>query len=334
MNKTFNVALIGCGTISTNHLNALTKLENVRVVALCDLKPEKAEAKLAQFGIDAKIYTDYDLLLEKEDLDAVHIATPHYLHCEMTLKALKKNINDFLEKPTCISNEELDMLIAAEKESSASVCVCFQNRFNPSTALVEKLIEEDGGAKSAFGTVFWYRSEKYYTESGWRGQPETEGGGVMINQAIHTLDLLTRFVGTPESVIATKANHHLMGIINVEDSCEGIIKFTDGKRANFYVTTSFEGKDCTTLTVVTNKKRLVMIMNSKVYVNGEPVAIPESATAYVGKEVYGNGHVYLIAKFYEALMSGDEMPVTLENSQYALRILLAAYKSNDNEILI
>ena len=331
MNGTFNVALVGCGTISTNHLNALSKIPNAKVVALCDVKTERAEAAKEKFSLDCRIYSDYSEMLKRESLDTVHICTPHYLHAPMAIEALGLNLSVFLEKPICISNDEITALLEAEKNSLGKVCVCFQNRSNPSVSLAKKLVNEDGGAKSAYGSVFWYRSEKYYTESGWRGTYATEGGGVMINQAIHTIDLLCQFLGTPTTVCATKSNHHLKGIIEVEDSCEGVIGFENGKRANFYATTSFDGKDSTTVYIVTEKKRTVMIQQSKVYLDGTEIEDPTLVTDYVGKECYGNGHVTLISKFYSALAEGADMPVTLESAQYALRILLAAYRSCDQE---
>lgn len=334
MVKTFNVALVGCGTIAPNHLSALTKIPNVKIVALCDKNLEKASKRKAEYSLDANIYDDFLTMLDTEKLDSVHVATPHYLHCEMTVEALKRGINVFLEKPACISNDELEIMKRAEEASEAKICVCFQNRFNPSTTIAEKIAEEDGGIISAFGSVFWYRSEPYYTNSGWRGAYATEGGGVMINQAIHTIDLLCHFLGKPESVIATKANHHLKGIIEVEDSCEGIVRFENGKKANFYATTSFEGRDATILYLVTEKKRAVQIQYSSVYVDGEKIDDPSLVTDFVGKECYGNGHNYLIAKYYDALASDKDMPVTLESAQYALKILLAAYNSSDEETKI
>lgn len=334
MDNIYKVALVGCGTIAPNHLRALKSIPYVRIVALCDINSEKAEKRKSEYELDCQIYTDFDSMLESEKLDSVHIATPHYLHAPMTVKALKKGINVFLEKPMCISCEEIAEIMKAESESSAKVCVCFQNRFNPSTILAERIAKEDGGVKSAFGSVFWYRDEKYYTNSGWRGKFATEGGGVMINQAIHTLDLLCYYLGKPESVMATVANHHLKDIIEVEDSAEGIITFDNGKKANFYTTTSFDGRDATILYLVTEKKRRIQLQYSAVYVDGEKVEDPSLVSDFIGKECYGNGHMYLIENYYDALKNNKEMPVTLESAQYALRILLASYKSNNEETKI
>lgn len=331
MEKIYNVALVGCGTIAPNHIRALLAVPFVKIVALCDKTIEKAEKRKTEFSLEANIYDDFVTMLNSEKLDSVHIATPHYLHAPMAIEVLKRNINVFLEKPVCINADELEALKMAEAESEGSLCVCFQNRFNPSTILAERIANEDGGVKSAFGSVFWYRNEKYYTDSGWRGKYETEGGGVLINQAIHTLDLLCYYLGTPKTVTATIANHHLKDIIEVEDSAEGIIEFDNGKKANFYATTAFDGKDATIVYLVTDKKRTIQIQYSGVYVNGVRVEDPSLVSDFMGKECYGNGHMYLIAKYYEALKDNAEMPVTLESAQYALRILLAAYKSENTE---
>ena len=326
--KKFKVALVGCGAIAPNHLGALSTNTDVEVVALCDTVKERAEARAAEYSLSSRIYTDYSELLSSEELDAVHICTPHYLHAPMTIAALEKNINVFLEKPACINREELSQMLEAEKKSAATVCVCFQNRLNPSTALAEKIINEDGGAIHAYGTIFWQRSKSYYTDSGWRGSMRTEGGGVMINQAIHTIDLMTQFLGTPTSVCATVSNHHLKGVIDVEDSAEGIIYYSEGKQANFYFTTSYLGKETTTISISTKNHR-IDIKSPDVYVDDVKICDPSLVSDYCGKECYGNGHKHLISKFYTALKNGTPVPISLSSAQYALRILLAAYKSHD-----
>lgn len=333
MDKIYKVALIGCGSISKNHLAALKALDFVKVVALCDVKIDKAEARKAEFDLDSRIYEDYHELLKHEELDAVHIATPHFLHAEMAIAALERNINVYLEKPIAISISETEKILAAESKSNARITVSFQTRFNPATIEAMKIAEADGGAISGYGSVFWERGEKYYTESGWRGSMTTEGGGVMINQAIHTLDLLCFFLGKPQKVCATTANHHLKGVIDVEDSCEGVILFEHGKQANFYATTAFKGYNATSLFLLT-KNHKIEIRDSKLYVDGQHRKEGNDHENFVSKACYGNGHFTMIAKFYEALDNGGEMPVTAESASYALKILLAAYRSDDEFITL
>lgn len=327
--KQFKAALVGLGVISYNHLSALSTLDNVKVVALCDIKRERAEERKKEFSLsDAKIYESYDEMLECEDLDAVHIMTPHYLHAEMAIKALEKNVNVCLEKPICINHEQISALLEAEKKSSAKITVCFQNRFAPALMMAKKLADEDG-VVSAYFANFWERTAEYYTESGWRGSYLTEGGGALINQAIHSIDHLISFMGKPKYVTATKSNHSLKGVIEVEDTAEGMIEFESGKFANFFATNAYHGYSTTNIFLET-KNHKIEIRNLRLYVDGElirEIEIPK----VIGKAVYGDGHITLITEFYRALEFGGDMPVSLESAQWALRVLLAAYKSNDKK---
>lgn len=329
----FKVALVGCGVISGNHLSGLCALENVEVVALCDIDFARAEQRKAEFDLDCHTYTSFDAMLDKEELDAVHIATPHYLHADMAISALKRNINVLLEKPAAISNSELEKIIQAERNSGGRVCICYQNRFNPTTLLAKRIIADDGGAITAQATVMWQRDEKYYRSGDWRGKRSTEGGGVMINQAIHTLDLLCILLGKPIAVTGTCANHHLKGIIDVEDSSEGMIEFDGGKTANFYATTSATHHNTTTL-LVSTKERVIEIRNSKFYINGERIDDSSLNTTYYGKPCYGEGHKLLIKAFYDAITTGESMPVPISEATDALRLIFATYASFDKRVTI
>ena len=331
MKKTFRIALVGCGVISYNHLSALANIDNVIVVALCDKRPENAEKRKTEFNLDSKIYTDYYEMLNAEELDAVHITTPHYLHAPMAIAALERDIFVCLEKPMCINRDEITALIEAEKRSRASVAVSFQTRYNTANIIAKKTAEEDG-IVSAYVSIFWERTNEYYTGSDWRGSYATEGGGVMINQAIHSIDHLIGILGKPVAVTATKANHKHKGIIEVEDTCEGMVEFENGKIGNFFATNAFVGTSRTSIFIKTTNHNLE-IRNSKLYIDDILVEDTQSS-GYLGKEVYGDGHLTFIKKFYEAIENGDEMPITLESAQWALRLLLAAYESNDVRTLV
>lgn len=324
----FCTAVVGCGAIAPNHLFALKENPSVRVVALVDPITERAEALRAQYAPDARIYADYTEMLDREHPDAVHICTPHHLHADMAIAALERDIHVYLEKPMCRTREEIPRLLAAAKKSRARITVSFQNRMNPSTLAAMRIAEEDGGVLRGYGSVFWDRGGAYYTESDWRGRYATEGGGVLINQAIHTLDLLCLFLGRPTSVIATVANHHLKGVIETEDSAEGIITFADGGQGGFYATTSYRG-GCETTVFLETAHHTLEIRSPYLYLDRERVDIPSTLPFPVGKECYGAGHKTMIDAFYRALAEGSDVPVPPSEAQYALRILLAAYRSKD-----
>ena len=333
-NKHIRVGIIGLGAVSNNHIRSLIALETVELCALCDINEEKLEKKKAEFSLHVPTYSDYKEMIENENLDTVHILTPHYLHAPMTIFALEHGLDVFLEKPMGISLSDIQNIRDAEKRSGKRVCVCFQNRFSDTTVNAREIVEADGGVISAYATVIWNRNAQYYAQdTSWRGKWATEGGGVMINQAIHTLDLLCQFLGTPKTVKASCQNHHLDGIIEVESMCEGLVRFENGKQALFYTTTAFDGGNVTSLYLKT-KNHSILIQNENLYLDGEKYAMVETESAYYGKKCYGKGHQALISLFYQSIMEGDEMPVDTESAQYALRLLLAAYQSSGKEIFI
>ncbi len=332
METKFKVALVGCGTVSYVHLTSLLHVDGVKIVALCDTRRERAVESAKEYAPDAKIYTDFSEMLEREELDAVHICTPHYLHAKMTVEALKKGVNVFLEKPMCTSLQEIDEMIEAEKKSSAKACVCFQNRFNDSYLYAKNLMQKSGESFDAYATVFWYRNEDYYRESDWRGKWATEGGGCMINQAIHTLDILTSLLGNPVSLIGTASNHHLKDVIEVEDTAEALVEFDTGSKANFYVTTAAAAPDATCV-VLRSKSYKIEIRSSDLFVNGEKIPFPEEKS-FIGKEYYGTRHPKIIEEFYKKLDTGGDMPVNLETAASVIRLILATYTSHDKKIMI
>ncbi len=326
-------ALVGCGTIAPVHLAALKELAVSEIVALCDVKEERALALRDRYAKDARVFTDFSAMLrEMPEIDAVHICTPHYLHTPMAIEALEAGKHVFLEKPVGISEEDIARLKAAEKAAKGKLCVCFQNRFNDTTAAIDRLVARYGAPTGCRAFVNWTRGEAYYTESGWRGAYATEGGGVMINQAIHTLDLMLRYMGKPLSLSATTANHHLKGIIEVEDTCEIFLRFEKGV-GNFYATTSYVANASIILELQFPSHTVAMI-GGKVYDNGELVPLTEDTTETVGKDYWGKGHKGLISNFYHTVTEDLPVPVTLDSGALSLSVLLAAYRSQGEAVTL
>ncbi len=231
--KNFRSAIVGCGGIAQVHARALSEMENVRLAAYADTKPERAQALASQYGGQA--YASLEALLDQESIDVLHICTPHFLHLPMAQAAASRGIAVFTEKPPVISRTQWQDFQALP----GPVGVCFQNRFNSSVAYAQKRLEEGalGPVLGARAFVTWRREAPYYTESGWRGALDTEGGGALINQAIHTLDLMVRFLGPARSAQAVQANFHLPGVIQVEDTLAAYIRFAEATGV-FYATTA------------------------------------------------------------------------------------------------
>lgn len=332
MKSKFRVCIVGCGVISGNHIPSLLRLDEVEITALCDIVTRKAQERKQQFGLESTVYSDYLTMLDEVKPDAVHILTPHYLHTEMTLAALERGINVLLEKPTCIKEEDIEKLIKAEKNSTARVCVSFQTRYNETVEKAKAIAEADGGATYGFGTIVWNRSDEYYASGDWRGKWATEGGGALINQAIHTIDLLCLFLGEPDKVQAHVCTMRHSPAVEVEDTCSAIIDFKNGKKANILVTTTYSGQDSTTLHIET-KNNVIEIRNADIYLNSEKLETAE-ISEYMGKKCYGNSHGVLIEKFYRALADGEDMPISIESSANAVKIILGAYKSQSKIVNI
>ena len=148
-------AVIGIGVIGNVHLGILLDM-GITPVAICDVD-ESATAKYPQF----KAYTDYMEMLDAEKPDVVHICTPHYLHAEMAIYALERDINVLCEKPLCVNREEIDAILKAEENSKAQLAVCFQNRYTPRNICVREYLKNKT-VTSGFATVFWQRGADYY----------------------------------------------------------------------------------------------------------------------------------------------------------------------------
>ena len=315
------IGVVGYGVIGRVHVKVLNEL-GFFVTAICDNDPEKLKELNG-----VKTYSDYNEMLKSEKLDAVHICTPHYLHKEMIIKALKLGVNVLSEKPMCIKREDIDEILKAEKESSAILGVSFQNRFNPAVKYAENYLK---GKKilGGYGTLLWKRDKVYYSSGAWRGKKKTEGGGVLINQAIHTIDLLIKLVGEPKTLIANVSNNTLKGVIDVEDTA--FIKCSDGGEFTFFASNGSECDFPVTISVKTTEGTVTLVQN-EVYVNGEKIDVGK-AEAFYGKSVYGSGHYALIKEFYRCVEKKEKFAIDGSEAAKAVKIVLAAYESDGKPV--
>lgn len=321
-------AIIGLGCISTTHYGAIGRAGG-EVAAICDHDPAAIEAFRTKTGCRAEAYTDWHALLAAPGLDVVHICTPHYLHAEMTIAALRTGHHVLCEKPLCITEEELPLVLAAERESGRLLGVCHQNRYNESNLAVHALLQKDP-ALSGFGTVVWDRGAAYYASGPWRGRKESEGGGVMINQALHTLDLLLWLMGQPESVQADVANRHLRGVIEVEDTASALFRYADGRCFNFFATTASRADMPVQIMLGTQSGQTIVAANDTLTVNGN-IRPSDSGSIRYGKDVWGDGHAKLVADFYTCIREGRPFAINGQEGGRVVRAILAMYRSLGRE---
>lgn len=329
MKKIFNTAVVGCGAISAVHLDAISSFSGAKLVAVCDIDGRKASNAAQKHGCTA--YTDYSAMLQNSDIDVVHICTPHYLHAPMAIEAMKDGKHVLVEKPIATRVCDAGEMMRVSSETGRRLGVCFQNRYNATSSRIKQLLESGSAGRvcGAKAFVTWHRDEKYYTESGWRGTWEKEGGGVLINQSIHTLDLLQWLLGDIDKIKANVDTRLLQDAIEVEDTADAVIKFKSGATALFYATNCYTIDSPVELEIVCEKAVIKLAGELTVrYENGETEHIHETDMRTGQKAYWGCGHAVLIEDYYDSLAEGREFPIDGGQAVKALEIIQAIYKSS------
>ncbi|MGN1248781.1 MAG: Gfo/Idh/MocA family protein [Candidatus Spyradocola sp.] len=318
-------ALIGCGGISKVHLEALSKMDNVELVSVADIREERAKARAEQYG--CAYTTDWQEYVSRDDIDVVHICTPHYLHAPMAIALLDSGKRVLTEKPIASEVADAEEMI---RHADGRLAVVFQNRYNDASQFIRASIADGryGKLLSMRAAVNWHRTPEYYTSSGWRGFYKTEGGGVLINQAIHTLDLMLYFAGKPASVRGHVSTDLLYDTIEVEDTACGLIKFESGLLANFYCTTTFGTDRPVEIELVFEHATLKTDAETlHVTQNGGTELICTSAAS--GEKAYwGVTHEVLLRDFYKAVEEKRPFWIDGESALPVLKLLKGVYESS------
>lgn len=331
MNNKKKTAIIGCGSISHTHITALNALGISDIAAVCDINAERLE-QAAQSCPQAKKYTDYKKMLAETDAEIIHVCTPHYLHAQMAIASLESGRDVYLEKPCAMNREQAEKIVEASDKSGKKVCVSFQNRLVNTTVEAKKIVDggEMGKLLGAKGIVTWHREGAYYSESGWRGKFATEGGGVLMNQSIHTLDLMYYFLGKAESVFGKAVLNKNFDVTEVEDTAEAFIRFGGGKTGIFYATNCNIVDSPIELELYLEKGSL-LIRNDALYkcVGAELSEICKNENILNGKAYWGNGHIRMISAFYSAISGGSDYYCDIRDSIQVLDIIAQIYKNSD-----
>ena len=243
MTETVKMAVIGLGVMGREHIKSVAALENTELVAICDVDQSAADKYAAEMGTTA--YYDYRVLLEHQPLDAILIATPHYDHTPITIAALRKGIHVLVEKPIAVQVKDGNKMIAAYEEAKQKFpnlvfSAVFMQRTYGFWRKIKSII--DGGElgrliRVTWVVTDWFRTQKYYDAGSWRATWAGEGGGVLLNQAMHHLDLYQWFVGVPKRVtgfVGLGKYHH----IEVEDEVTAYFEYENGAVGHFITSTS------------------------------------------------------------------------------------------------
>lgn len=320
-----NVCIVGYGSIGPIHALALEKTANVKLYAVCDINKEKI--KLCKEKYDVVAYEDYDTMLKDSNIHSVHICTPHYLHYEMIIKALEADKMVVCEKPITMTYSDYEKLL--EHPKSDNVCVVLQNRYNACVITLKNIVESKmlGEIVASRGILTWCRDNSYYSQDPWRGKWDTEGGGVLINQAVHTLDYFNYIAGGVKNLRARMMNMALDNY-EVEDTFCATLNLKNGTRGVFFATNSYSINP-TPEFEITFENGTVRYADNKLVHDGKILSTDEIMT--VGKAYWGTGHTRLFDNYYNN--NKFSTPRDIENTMRTMFTMYESAKNNTKEWL-
>ncbi len=334
------VAIIGCGTIFPMHAESVRQAckDIAELKAVCDIKQDRLLAAGNKYGCET--FANYKSMIDQVKPDVVHVCTPHYLHKEMTEYAAERGVHIYQEKPMTTSAADAVALYKKIKEKKVKFAISFQNRYNPSTQLAKKTIESGklGKILSAKLILSWCKPDEYYLKSDWKGTWDKEGGGVIIDQAIHSLDIL-RYVFNSEIdwVDASIANRmHVK--VQVEDDAAGVVMFKNGSYINFYTICHYSYDDDVVMEIHCEKGKVKIVKDqADVYFNekklfGSHLSAKPKKSEFIDygsgwKEYWGYCHSVEIRRFYEAIINNTPVDVDEDAGLETQWMVEAIYKS-------
>lgn len=333
MNK-LRIGIIGLGNILPMHITPVTHFKDAVLACVCDIKPDRAEKISKKYNVPA--YTDYKKMIETEKPDIVHICVPHYLHPVIAKYALSQGVNVLCEKPMSIKMENAIENVALAKEKNLKYGVIFQCRYNTASQLVKKHIQNGslGRVLSARTILTWNKPDSYYALSDWKGTWEKEGGGVIIDQAIHSLDLANWFIDdTPVSVYAHLSNRNHC-IMEVDDSGEGLVKYKGGAVLGFYAMNNYGCDEPIEIRLLCEKGKAVLSYEEAEikFNNGEILRTAQQIDPDInyegGKDYWGFQHIKQIRQFYDSVQGKEPLEISGEEALKIQKIICAIYQSS------
>ena len=336
--------IIGCGAIAVNHATALQSLPGVTVVAVVDTDAARAREFAARFGIPAA-FDDVESALAS-GLDAVTVCTPHPAHEAGVVAAAAHGVHVLCEKPVATTTDEADRMIAAADAAGIRFGVVFQRRFWPAAARIRAAIDSGAFGAAIVGSciVRLRRDAEYYAEP-WRGRRETEGGGVLMTQAMHHIDLLQWFMGEAVSVTGRIATLRHGAYIDVEDTAVATIEFGSGALAVVQASSTFDPGLGAQVAVSDAAGRTASVLEfpegagvTDVWTVGDDweFAPPYTAGGMFDRPLADihlglmEAHSRQIADFVDAVRDGRDPLVTGRDARKSLEIVTAIYESSNS----
>ena len=329
--KKLRVALVGCGRVSIMHFAAMESLKDkCTLVAVCDNKKDRADACAKKYGV--KAYYNYEEMLDNVVLDAVHIVLPHYLHVPCAEYAINKGVNVLCEKPMSVDYESAERATNLAKKKGVLYGIISQCRYNNSAKLVKSTIEsgELGKIISVRSTLTWSRDDDYYMSSDWKGTWDKEGGGVVIDQAIHSIDLVHWIVNSKVKTLTCSMANRGHSYVKVEDTAEGLITYENGVKYAFYCMNNYGCDEPIEIRMYCEKGKVVFgYDDAYIYFNDGKVLEAHQSEDVVdvgGKDYWGFQHEKQIKQFYNACLGLEELDISAEEALKTHKLICDIYK--------
>ncbi len=351
--------IIGCGTISKTHADAIAAIPDASLTACCDIVADRATAFGAAYGIGPEhCHTSLVSFLNDPVVDAVSICTPSGLHAEVSIASLKAGKPVIVEKPMDVSLAACDAMIAAQKSSGQPLGIVSQHRFDHASIIARKLIDEGaiGDLVLVEAQIKWHRTQEYYDSGDWRGTWALDGGGALMNQGVHTVDLM-RWLAGPVSTVYAVSRTAAHERIEVEDVVCATLTFENGAVGNLVASTAaYPGFPATlslhgTLGSIVISGDELQAVATKVdtgYKGGTKAASHAMQVAQGGTKsaetnkadeaavvagiadpatIWGDAHKAQIVDFISALREGRQPSMDGLNGRNAVQVVLAVYES-------
>ncbi|VTT97265.1 oxidoreductase : Putative dehydrogenase OS=Singulisphaera acidiphila (strain ATCC BAA-1392 / DSM 18658 / VKM B-2454 / MOB10) GN=Sinac_6114 PE=4 SV=1: GFO_IDH_MocA: GFO_IDH_MocA_C [Gemmataceae bacterium] len=347
--KPTRVGLIGCGKVGTIHAAALNALPEAELVACCDAAPERAAAFATKYG--GRAFPDVAAMLREGGVEAVVIGTPHPLHAGPAIQAAEAGVHVLVEKPLAASLSDADAMIAAAKKTGVTLGVISQRRFYEPVGRMKAAIVAGKIGTPALGVFLQYswREAAYYLSDPWRGKWDTEGGGVLVNQSPHQLDILLWLMGPAAEVSGQWANVNHPGV-EVDDTAVASIKFKNGglgsiatsvaQKPGIYTKVHIHGSSGASVGVETDRGATFIAgvsavaeppLNDLWTVPGEEGLLAqfqaEDRKRFASMDETVHYHALQIADFLRSIREGTPLLVTAEDGRAVVELFTAIYRS-------
>lgn len=331
--------IIGCGVIAPWHAKAIATLDEAELIGVCDCVPEKAEKMASEYG--AKAYLDYHELLANPDIQAVSICTPSGMHADMAIDAARAGKHVLSEKPIDITLPKIDQMISECHKAGIKLEIIFQRRTSALYKKVKETVSRGALGKLLLGDIYlkYRRGQEYYDSGEWRGTWALDGGGCLMNQGVHMVDILQWVMGPVESVYAL--TDHMVRKIEVEDTAVATVKFANGAFGVIEGTTSLcKGQ---------NHRMELHGEKGTILIDGETVVkwdVPGEEGQAIGESGNGGldiklgtaaskpnaklieGHQAQVLDLIEAVREDRDPMVSGEEARKAVELILGIYESS------